>query len=93
MKLRTHRNVVLLWIESCQTCEQLDWMVKSINDFVIKRFEGKVSLDTLELVKLDLFESIANKRTEIALANYKYDNEFYNEETPPPFTFNLKAVK
>lgn len=62
MDLQTHKAVILDWIVSCATDEQLDLLEDVVLTFIVDRFKGKVSQLDIDFAKGDLADAIDVQR-------------------------------
>ena len=62
MDIQQHKEILLKWIRSCQTAEQLDLLSQTVTEFVVKRFSEKIEYYEMELAKEELSDAIIEQR-------------------------------
>jgi hypothetical protein len=62
MDIQQHKEILLKWIRSCQTAEQLDLLSRRVTEFVVKRFSEKIEYYEMELAKEELSDAIIEQR-------------------------------
>jgi hypothetical protein len=62
MDIQQQKEILLKWIRSCQTAEQLDLLSQRVTEFVVKRFSGKIEYFDMELAKGELSDAIIEQR-------------------------------
>ena len=62
MDIQQQKEILLKWIRSCQTAEQLDLLAQIVTEFVIKRFSDKIEFYEMELAKGELSDAIIEQR-------------------------------
>jgi len=62
MTLLQHKEIILKWILSCDTNEQLGLLLDVIANFVTKRFEGIADPLELELTRIDLTQALNDQQ-------------------------------
>jgi len=62
MDMQQQKEILLKWIRSCQTAEQLDLLSQRVPEFVVKRFSGKMEYYEMELAKEELSDAIIEQR-------------------------------
>src|SRR5436190_16613398 len=62
MDIQQQKEILLKWIRSCQTAEQLDLLARIVTEFVIKRFSDKIEFYEMELAKGELSDAIIEQR-------------------------------
>ena len=71
MDIQQQKEILLKWIRSCQTAEQLDLLARIVTEFVIKRFSDKIEFYEMELAKGELSDAIIEQRVITAYLKYK----------------------
>lgn len=67
MDIFKHNVILLKWIKSCQTAQQLDLFTKLVTEFDVTQFYDEMpDLYELELVKKNLFDTIMERRVIVA---------------------------
>lgn len=66
MDIYQHKEIVLRWVRSCKTAEQLDLLTEIVRDFVVIRFWDKTESYEMELVKRELSDAIIERRVIVA---------------------------
>jgi hypothetical protein len=67
MDIFKHNAVLLKWIRSCQTAQQLDLFTKLVIEFDATQFYDEIKEPyAIELVKKDLMDAIIERRVIIA---------------------------
>lgn len=82
MTLRQTREIILTWIDSCTTSEQLDILVGVVDSYVAKRFEDDNGVTEFELsiCVSDLTNAINNRR--LIVVRDGLDKRMEEEQTP-----------
>ena len=62
MDIQQQKEILLKWIRSCQTAEQLDLLSQTVTEFVVKRFSEKIEYYEMELAKEELADAIIEQR-------------------------------
>ena len=62
MDIQQQKEILLKWIRSCQTAEQLDLLSQRVTEFIVKRFSDKIEYYDMELAKGELSEAIIEQR-------------------------------
>jgi hypothetical protein len=62
MDIQQHKEILLKWIRSCHTAEQLDLLSQRVTEFVVKRFSGRIEYYEMELAKGELSDAIIEQR-------------------------------
>jgi len=62
MDIQQQKEILLKWIRSCQTAEQIDLLSQRITEFVVKRFSDKIEYYEMELAKGELSDAIIEQR-------------------------------
>ena len=62
MDIQQQKEILLKWIRSCQTAEQLDLLSQRVTEFVVKRFSEKIEYYEMELAKEELSDAIIEQR-------------------------------
>ena len=62
MNIHQQKEILLRWIRSCQTAEQLDLFTQIVTEFVVNRFSGKIEWYEMDLVKGELSDAIIEQR-------------------------------
>ena len=62
MDIHQQKEILLRWIRSCQTAEQLDLCIRVVTEFVVKRFSDKIEWHEMDLVKGELSDAIIEQR-------------------------------
>ena len=62
MDINQQKEILLRWIRSCQTAEQLDLFTQIVKEFVVNRFSGKIEWYEMDLVKGELSDAIIEQR-------------------------------
>lgn len=62
MNIHQQKEILLRWIRSCQTAEQLDLFTQIVKEFVVNRFSGKIEWYEMDLVKGELSDAIIEQR-------------------------------
>lgn len=77
MDIYKHNGILLKWINSCQTAQQLDLFTKLVTEFDAMQFYDEINPYEVELVKRDLLDAIierhvivAGKRVPVRLTTY-----------------------
>lgn len=73
MNLQQHKEIILRWINSCETSEQLDLLLEVIVEFVTKRFEGRAEPLELSITKDDLSNALTDKKMDIVRVTFDRD--------------------
>lgn len=60
--IQQQKEILLKWIRSCRTAEQLDLLAQIVTEFVVKRFSDKIEFYELELAKGELSDAIIEQR-------------------------------
>lgn len=71
MNIEKHKEIILKWIKSCRTAEQIDLLNEIIGKFVIDRFSGIVQSHELDMVLTELNEAINIRRIIVARKRLK----------------------
>lgn len=66
MDIYKHKEVLLKWIASCQTAQQLDLFRTLVTEFEVSRFHDKIELSEIEAVKKELTDAITEQRVILA---------------------------
>ncbi len=66
MDIYKHNKILLKWIKSCQTSQQLDLFTKLITEFDAKRFYDEINPFEVELAKRYLLDAIIEQRVMVA---------------------------
>lgn len=62
MTLQQTSDIILKWISSCHTSEQLDLLVPVVTSHIVTPFQNKVPELDLLLVKEDLVNAISDRQ-------------------------------
>ena len=62
LEIQQQKEVLLKWIRSCRTAEQLDLLAEIVTEFVVKRFSDKIEFYEMELAKGELSDAIIEQR-------------------------------
>ncbi len=62
MNLQNHKEIVLKWIISCETFEQLELIQDIIREFITKRFEAKATEHELNYALKELADAIVDRK-------------------------------
>ena len=62
MDMQQQKEILLRWIRSCQTAEQLDLLSQRVTEFVVERYSEKIEYYEMELAKEELSEAIIEQR-------------------------------
>jgi hypothetical protein len=62
IEIRQQKEILLKWIRSCRTAEQLDLLAEIVTEFVVKRFSDKIEFYEMELAKRELSDAIIEQR-------------------------------
>jgi len=62
MNIHQQKEILLRWIRSCQTADQLDLFTQIVKEFVVNRFSGKIEWYEMDLVKGELSDAIIEQR-------------------------------
>jgi len=62
MDIQQQKEILLKWIRSCRTAEQLDLLSIRVTEFVVKRFSDKIEYYEIELAKEELSDAIMEQR-------------------------------
>ena len=62
MDIHQQKEILLKWIRSCQTAEQLDLLAEIVTKFVVNRFSDKIESYEMELAKGELSDAIIEQR-------------------------------
>lgn len=62
MDINQQKEILLRWIRSCQTADQLDLFTLIVKEFVVNRFSGKIEWYEMDLVKGELSDAIIEQR-------------------------------
>jgi len=62
MDIQQQKEILLKWIRSCQTAEQLDLLSHRVPEFVVKRFSDKIEYYEMELAIEELSDAIIEQR-------------------------------
>jgi len=65
MDLNQHKEIILTWINSCETVDQLVLAEDVVERFVKERFKGQVNQIDLILVVSDLRRSITDREKQV----------------------------
>ncbi len=60
--IQQQKEILLKWIRSCRTAEQLDLLAQIVTEFVVKRFSDKIEFYEMELAKGELTDAIIEQR-------------------------------
>jgi hypothetical protein len=60
--VQQQKEILLKWIRSCRTAEQLDLLAEIVTEFVVKRFSDKTEFYEMELAKRELSDAIIEQR-------------------------------
>ena len=66
MDIYKHNEVILKWIKSCQTAQQLDLFTKLITEFDATQFYNEINPFEVELTKRELLDAIIEQRVIVA---------------------------
>jgi hypothetical protein len=66
MDIYKHNKVVLKWIKSCQTAQQLDLFTKLVTEFDVTQFYDEINPFEVELTKRELLDAIIEQRVIVA---------------------------
>ena len=66
MDIYKHNEILLKWIKSCQTAQQLDLFTKLVTEFDATQFYNEIKPFEIELAKTDLLDAIIERRVIIA---------------------------
>jgi len=66
MDIHQQKEILLRWIRSCQTAEQLDSCTQIVTEFVVNRFSDKIEWYEMDLVKGELSDAIIERRVSAA---------------------------
>ncbi|HMG66223.1 MAG TPA: hypothetical protein VK588_01010 [Chitinophagaceae bacterium] len=66
MDIYKHKEVLLKWIGSCQTAQQLDLFRTLVTEFEVSRFHDRVEPGEIEAVKKELSDAITEQRVVLA---------------------------
>lgn len=66
MDIFKHNKVILKWIKSCQTAQQLDLFTKLITEFDTAQFYDEINTLEVELTKRGLLDAIIEQRVIVA---------------------------
>ena len=77
MDIYKHREILIKWIRSCETAQQLDLFTRLVTEFEVTRFYDKIEHHEIELAKRELLDAIiergvivAGKRKSMRLATH-----------------------
>lgn len=70
MDIYKHNEIILKWIKSCQTAQQLDLFANLIIEFDASQFYDEINLLDVELIKRDLLDAIIEQRVIVAGKTY-----------------------
>ena len=62
MDIQQQKEILLRWIRSCQTSEQLDLCRRMVTEFVVNRFSDKIEWHEMDLIKGELSDAIIEQR-------------------------------
>jgi hypothetical protein len=62
MDIHQQKEILLKWIRSCQTAEQLDLFTQIVTEFVVNRFSDKIEWHEMDLAKGELSDAIIEQR-------------------------------
>jgi len=62
MNIHQQKEILLRWIRSCQTADQLDLFTQIVTEFVVNRFSGKIEWYEMDLIKGELSDAIIEQR-------------------------------
>lgn len=62
IEIQQQKEILLKWIRSCRTAEQLDLLTQIVTEFVVKRFSDKIEFYEMELAKGELADAIIEQR-------------------------------
>ena len=62
MDIHQQKEILLRWIRSCQTADQLDLFTQIVTEFVVNRFSDKIEWYEMDLVKGELSDAIIEQR-------------------------------
>lgn len=62
MNLQDHKEILLKWVSSCQTFEQLELIQEVIREFITKRFEARATEHELNAVLKELADGIVDRK-------------------------------
>lgn len=66
MDIYKHKEILLKWIGSCQTAQQLDLFTRLVTEFEVTRFDDKIGFGEIELARKDLCDAITEQRVILA---------------------------
>lgn len=66
MDIYKHNGIILKWIKSCQTADQLDLFSKLIIEFDATQFYDEINSIDVELTKRNLLDAIIEQRVIVA---------------------------
>lgn len=69
MDFTTTKETILKWIVSCSTLEQIGLCCDAIDQFILERFNGKVSIEELSKAIFELHEAMIEREVEIVSKN------------------------
>lgn len=69
MTLQETKEIVLRWLNGCETKPQLDLILEVIDRFVYKRFEGVVPKLDLDIAKTELQEAWLDRKLMVVKNN------------------------
>jgi hypothetical protein len=62
MDIHQQKEILLRWIKSCQTADQLDLFTQIVTEFVVNRFSDKIEWYEMDMVKGELSDAIIEQR-------------------------------
>ena len=62
MNIHQQKEILLRWIRSCQTADQLDLFTQIVTEFVVNRFSDKIEWYEMDLIKGELSDAIIEQR-------------------------------
>jgi len=62
MNIHQQKEILLRWIKSCRTADQLDLFTQIVTEFVVNRFSDKIEWYEMDTVKGELSDAIIEQR-------------------------------
>ena len=80
MDINQHKEIILRWIRSCRTSEQLGLLTEVIQAFVVDRFSGQVQPHEMDMVRTELNAAIDTRKLIVARKRLKKKDILANLE-------------
>jgi hypothetical protein len=91
IRIQQQKEILLKWIRSCRTAEQLDLLAQIVTEFVVKRFSDKIEFYELELAKAELSDAIIEQRVITAREGQPIRLNTHRPKRIVPLSFMAKS--